>query len=160
MAHLAGEPAFGGAEPAAGLCPSVEVAAVVLGGLELLLHGAHKPQVLLTSLYAHQGGARGHLERQGHHRALATYPKTHHCLAPSPLNAMALKDPAPWGPSRALRLGGLNPAPWGPSRALRLEGLNPAPWSPSRALRLGVLDPAPWSPSRALRSGGQSSHPP
>ena len=113
MAHLAGEPAFGGAEPAAGLCPSVEVAAVVLGGLELLLHGAHKPQVLLTSLYAHQGGARGHLERQGHHRALATYPKTHHCLAPSPLNAMALKDPAPWGPSRALRLGGLNPAPLG-----------------------------------------------
>lgn len=66
MTHLAGEPAFGGAEPAASFCPSVEVAAVVLGGLELLLHGAHEPQVLLTSLCAHQGGARGHLERQEH----------------------------------------------------------------------------------------------
>lgn len=68
---LAGEPAFGGAEPAASLCPSVEVAAVVLGGLELLLHGAHEPQVLLTSLCAHQGGARGHFSQIAPDPALA-----------------------------------------------------------------------------------------
>lgn len=102
MTHLAGEPAFGcraGGQP----CPSVEVAAVVLR-LELLLHGAHEPQVLLTSLCAHQGRPGGHLERQEHPEH---WPHTLNPLLPGSQSTECHgpQRPCPPGPSRALRLG-------------------------------------------------------
>lgn len=59
MTHLAGEPAFGGAEPGGQPLPSVEVAAVVIEVPGAGLHGAHERRYsheLLRSLRE----ARGH----------------------------------------------------------------------------------------------------
>jgi len=53
QAYLAGEPAFWGTKAAAGLCTSVEIAAVVLHGLELVAHGAEDPQVLFPGCCIH-----------------------------------------------------------------------------------------------------------
>lgn len=65
---LAGEPAFGCAEPAVRLGSSVEVAAVVLLRPELPAHEANNPDVLLLSLRAHRGGRSAHLEDAKGHR--------------------------------------------------------------------------------------------
>lgn len=58
---LAGEPSFWSTEAAAGLCTSVEIAAIVLHRFELLAHGAKDSQVLFLSCFIHHRGVSAHL---------------------------------------------------------------------------------------------------
>lgn len=66
--YLAGEPSFWSTKAAAGLCTSVEIAAIVLHGLELLAHGAEDSKVLFLSRCIHHRGVSAHLQDSQRHQ--------------------------------------------------------------------------------------------